>query len=399
MNPVLQNNRLDGRKVLLVMQRDVFSTEHEDFRATVRQFVAKHLDEGIRAEMAHQHGVPRTVWHEAGHLGLLGLSVPEEFGGSGADDFRFNAVLTEELATPAMAFASSFGIHTDVVAPYLVELGTDEQKNKWLPGYCSGAIVGAIAMTEPGAGSDLASLSTKATRRGEEWILNGSKTFITNGASADLVVVAARTGEPGARGISLFVVESGTPGFERGRTLDKVGQPEADTAELTFDNATIPAGNLLGDLNVGFRHMMERLPQERIHGAVANTAHAYAVFDQTLAYVKTRHAFGQPIGRFQHIRMSMADLETELDVTRAFTDLCVTAHAKGRLDPADAAKAKLWSSEVQNRVIDACVQLHGGYGYMNEYAVARAWTDARVTRIWGGTSEVMKEVIGRRLGL
>jgi long-chain-acyl-CoA dehydrogenase len=308
-------------------------------------------------------------------------------------------VLTEELDACSLAFASSFGIHVDVVAPYLVELGTDEQKQQWLPGYCRGELIGAIAMTEPSAGSDVAGIRTRAVGRGTDWVLNGAKTFITNGHSADLFVVAARTSEDRTHGISMFVVDANTPGFQRGRKLDKIGQPEADTAELFFEDVRLPASGLLGEPNRGFHYMMQRLVHERMHGAVANVAHAYAIFVETLEYARTREAFGQPIGGFQHNRMLLADLATQLDVTRAFVDRCVAAHACGTATAVDAAKAKWWSAEVQNRVLDSCLQVHGGYGYMNEYRVGRAWADARVTKIWGGTNEIMRELIGKSLGL
>jgi long-chain-acyl-CoA dehydrogenase len=259
-------------------------------------------------------------------------------------------------------------------------------------------MVTALGMTEPGAGSDLAALRTKAERDGDGWLLNGSKTFITNGIGADLVIVAARTGD-GRKDVSLFAVEGDAAGFTRGRKLDKVGQPEADTGELFFEDVWLPAENLLGELNRGFAHMMDRLPQERLSAAVSNTAHASAVLADTLEYVKERHAFGKPIGTFQHNRFLLAELVTQLDVARAYVDRCVEAHVVGELSAVDAAKAKWWTAEVQNRVIDHCVQLYGGYGYMNEYRVAQAWTDARVTKIWAGSNEIMKDLIGRSLGL
>jgi alkylation response protein AidB-like acyl-CoA dehydrogenase len=253
-------------------------------------------------------------------------------------------------------------------------------------------------MTEPNAGSDLAALRTKAVREGDDWVLNGSKTFITNGIRADLVIVAARTG-PERKDVSLLVVEGGAAGFTRGRKLEKVGQPEADTGELFFEDVHLPAENLIGELNRGFAHMMDRLPQERLSASIANVAHAAGVFAETLSYVKDRRAFGRPVGSFQHNRFLIAELDTELDVAQAYIDRCVEAHIAGRLSPVEAAKAKWWSADVQNRVIDACVQLHGGYGYMTEYPVAQAWMDARVTKIWAGSNEIMKDVIGRSLGL
>jgi long-chain-acyl-CoA dehydrogenase len=288
-----------------------------------------------------------------------------------------------------------------VLPPYLVQLTTEEQRERWLPGMATGEIVTAIAMTEPSAGSDLAALRTTAERTNDnQWALNGAKTFITNGLSADLVIVAART-TPGARakGISLFAVESGTPGFTRGRKLDKVGQPEAETAELSFDDARVPAENLIGELDRGFVHMMINLPQERIGSAVANIAHARQILDETLEYAKQRQAFGAPIGSFQHNKFLLADLVTRAEVTQSYVDQCVVAHSQGGLSQTDAAKAKWWSAQIQNEILDHCLQLHGGYGYMNEQRVARAWRDARVTKIWAGSNEIMKELIGRDLGL
>ena len=298
------------------------------------------------------------------------------------------------------AFGSSFGIHHDIVAPYLVELTTEDQKQRWLPGFCTGELVTAIAMTEPAAGSDLAGLKTNARRDGDDWILNGSKTFITNGYHADLVIVAAKTSpEKKAKGITLFGVETGMAGFERGRKLDKVGQPEADTAELFFTDVRVPAANVIGEVDGGFAHMMAMLPQERISCAVSNLANAEAILAETLDYARQRRAFGQAIGSFQHNKFLLAELVTTLEVAQAFVDRCVQAHTEGRLTSVDAAKAKWWSSQVQNQILDSCLQLHGGYGFMNEYRVARAWKDARVTKIWAGSNEIMKEIIGRDLGL
>jgi len=381
------------------MPRNVYGPDHEAFRETAREFVDRSLKP--RAEdFLKDKAMGREVWLEAGAQGLLGLEVPEQYGGSQGGDFRLNAVLAEELSKFTAAASSCFGIHTDCVAPYLVDLGTEEQKQRWLPGFCSGEIVTAIAMTEPSGGSDLAALKTTAVRDGDDWILNGSKTFITNGYSADLVVVAARTSpEKGAKGITLFGVETGMAGFERGRKLDKVGQEESDTAELFFTDVRVPDANRIGEVDRGFIAMMERLPQERIGAAVSNTAHAQQILVETIAYAKERKAFGQPIAAFQHNKFLIAELLTKIEVTQAYVDVCVAAHQERRLTAVDAAKAKWWSAEVQNDVLDACVQLHGGYGYMNEYRVARAWRDARVTKIWAGSNEIMKELIGRDLGL
>jgi alkylation response protein AidB-like acyl-CoA dehydrogenase len=378
------------------MRRNLFEDEHDWFRESVREFALRELTPHREAHR-RDHGIPRSAWLAAGRAGLLGVSLPEELGGAGGD-FRFNAVMGEELAAAGLAYASSFGIHTDVVAPYLLELTDAGQRERWLPRFVSGELVTAIGMTEPEAGSDLAALRTAAARDGDGWVLNGSKTFITNGAGADLVIVAARTGE-GRSAISLFAVEKGAPGFGQGAPLAKVGQPEADTAELFFEDVRLPAAALLGEVDRGFAYMMERLPQERLSAAFANLGHAAAALEVTLAYVKDRRAFGRPIGTFQNSRFALAEARTAIDVAFAFADRCLAEHVAGRLDPIDAAKAKWWSAEVQNQVIDTCVQMHGGYGYMDEYDVARAWTDARVTKIWAGSNEIMKEVIGRDLGL
>lgn len=381
------------------MKRTIYTEDHEAFRASVAEFVKRSVEPHAE-KFIEQRSIDRETWLAAGELGYLGLGIPEEFGGSDAGDWRFAAVLGEELAKAGAALSSSFGIHYDVCAPYLVELTTDEQKRRWLPKFCTGEIVTAIGMTEPSGGSDLAALKTTAVRDGEDWIVNGSKTFITNGFNADLVIVAARTSpEKKAKGITLFAVENGMEGFTRGRKLDKVGQPESDTAELFFDNVRVPDANRIGEVDRGFIAMMERLPQERIGAAVSNIAHAAAVLDETLQYAKERKAFGQQIGSFQYNKFLFAELVTKVEVTQAFVDQCIAAHATGELSAVDAAKAKWWSAQIQNEVLDACVQLHGGYGYMREYKVARAWMDARVTKIWAGSNEIMKELIGRDLGL
>jgi len=381
------------------MKRTIYDEDHEAFRSSVREFldreVAPHLEEHVA-----EKSIPRDFWIEAGKQGFLGLEIPEEYGGSEAGDYRFNAVLTEELAKVNMALPSCVGIHADIVAPYLVHLTTEEQKRRWLPGFCSGELLTAIGMTEPSGGSDLAALKTTAVRDGDDWILNGSKTFITNGYSADLVIVAARTApEKKARGITLFGVETDRPGFSRGRKLDKVGQDESDTAELFFDDLRVSSDDIIGELDNGFIHMMTFLPQERLGSAITNLAHAAQILDETLQYCKERKAFGQSIGQFQHNKFLLAELYTQVEVTQAYLDQCVLAHNRQELTPIDAAKAKWWSAQVQSEVLDHCVQLFGGYGYMNEYRVARAWRDARVTKIWAGTNEIMKELIGRDLGL
>ena len=381
------------------MKRSIYESDHEDFRSSVREFLTRevvpHLEEHIENK---QFG--RDFWTKAGEAGLLGLEVPEEFGGFQANDYRFNAVLMEELSHVNAALSSCVGIHADIVAPYLVELTTDEQKKRWLPGVASGENLCAIGMTEPSGGSDLAALKTTAVRDGDDWVINGSKTFITNGYSADLVVVAARTSpEKKARGITLFGVETDKEGYSRGRKLDKVGQPESDTAELFFENVRCTDDDIIGELDNGFIHMMQNLPQERLGCAISNLAHAKQILIETLEYSKERKAFGQGIGSFQHIKFLFAEMFTQIDVTQAYIDQCVISHSKRELTPTDAAKAKWWTSQIQNEVLDHCVQIHGGYGFMNEYRVARAWKDARVSKIWAGSNEIMKELIGRDLGL
>ena len=381
------------------MRRTIYDEDHEAFRDSVREFldrqVVPHLEEHLE-----QKALPREFWIEAGKQGLLGLEVPEQYGGVDAGDYRFTAVLGEELAKVNMALPSCVGIHADIVAPYLVELTTDEQKERWLPRFCTGELLTAIGMTEPSGGSDLAALRTTAVRDGDDWVLNGSKTFITNGYSADLVVVAARTSpEKRAKGISLFAVEATMEGFSRGRKLDKVGQAESDTAELFFENVRVPSANLIGEADRGFIHMMTWLPQERLSSAVTNITHAAEILEETVEYAKERKAFGKPIGHFQHNKFLLADLVTRVEVTQAYVDQAVMQHVERKLTPIDAAKAKWWSAQVQNEVLDHCLQLYGGYGYMNEYRVARAWRDARVTKIWAGSNEIMKELIGRDLGL
>jgi alkylation response protein AidB-like acyl-CoA dehydrogenase len=380
------------------MERTIYEADHESFRQSVREFLDREVQPHVE-DWIDQKAIPREFWLAAGKQGFLGLEIPEEYGGSEAGDYRFNAVLTEELAKVNMALPSCVGIHADIVAPYLVHLTTAEQKQHWLPGFCTGENLTAIGMTEPSGGSDLAALKTTAVRDGNEFVLNGSKTFITNGYSADLVIIAARTTpEKKARGITLFGVPTDADGFSKGRKLDKVGQPESDTAELFLENVRVGEDAIIGEFDNGFIHMMQWLPQERLGSAITNLAHARQILDETVAYCHDRSAFGQSIGQFQHNKFLLAELVTQAEVTQAFVDQCVVAHTKGELTAIDAAKAKWWTSQVQNDILDACVQLHGGYGYMNEYRVARAWRDARVTKIWAGSNEIMKELIGRDLG-
>jgi alkylation response protein AidB-like acyl-CoA dehydrogenase len=381
------------------MRRSIYDEDHEAFRSSVREF----LDRQVKPQLEeHQQSkqIPRDFWTEAGKQGFLGLEIPEQYGGMDAGDYRFNAVVTEELAKVNMALPSCVGIHADIVAPYLVHLTTEEQRERWLPGFVSGELLTAIGMTEASGGSDLASLKTTAVRDGDDYVLNGSKTFITNGYSADLVVVAARTSpEKKARGISLFGVEATREGFSRGRKLDKVGQDESDTAELFFEDLRLPAANLIGERDQGFIHMMTWLPQERLGSAITNISHAAQILEETIDYIKQRKAFGQPVGSFQHNKFLAAELVTKVEMVQAYVDQAVLQHNDRKLNPVDAAKVKWISAEVQNEVLDHCVQLYGGYGFMNEYRVARAWRDARVTKIWAGSNEIMKELIGRDLGL
>ncbi|MET8836498.1 acyl-CoA dehydrogenase family protein [Micromonospora sp. NPDC004540] len=380
------------------MEQHLYEPVHEEFRGLCRQFLAR---EAVpHHERWEADGiVDREVWRRAGAAGLLGMDVDPEHGGGGQRDFRFNAVLDEEIIA-AGCTGLGFGLHNDVVAPYLTELTTDDQRKRWLPGFCSGDVVTAIAMSEPGAGSDLAGIRTSAVRDGDSWVLNGQKTFITNGELADLVVVVAKTApDQGAHGVSLIVVENGTPGFARGRRLAKVGLKANDTAELFFDDCRVPAENLIGTENHGFYHLMANLPRERLSIAVAAVAAAEKLLALTLDYARSREAFGRPIGRFQHNRFLLAELDTEVTIARTFVNHCVAEYNAGRLSVTDAAKAKWWTTELQNKVADRCVQLHGGYGFMLEYPVAKAWLDSRVQTIYGGTTEIMKEIIGRGLGL
>ncbi|MEH0554028.1 acyl-CoA dehydrogenase family protein [Streptomyces sp. B21-101] len=381
------------------MKRDIYEEDHEDFRVSVRGFLERSVIPNLDT-YAESRAFPRELWLKAGAQGLLGLQIPEEYGGAGAEDYRFTAVVGEEFTGLNAALGSCWGIHADTVAPYLVTLLTEAQKKRWLPGVVTGEILTAIGMTEPGGGSDLAALKTTATRDGDEWVLNGSKTFITNGYSADLILVAARTSpEKKARGITLFAVDTTSTGFSRGRKLDKVGQAESDTAELFFENVRLTDEEVVGEVDGGFIHMMEHLPQERLGSAVGNLSHARQILLETLEYTKERQAFGQPIGAFQHNKFLLAEMFTQVEVAQAYIDKCVLAHIKGELTAIDAAKAKWWTSQTQSEVLDHCVQLYGGYGFMNEYRVARAWRDARVTKIWAGSNEIMKELIGRDLGL
>ena len=344
--------------------------------------------------------MPRSLFTAAGAAGFLGMAVPEEYGGGGVDDFRYNLIIGEEVQRSGTGGAGlGITLHNDICLPYFLSLANEEQKARWLPGICSGELITAIAMTEPGIGSDLASMGTTAIRDGDHYVVNGSKTFITNGINADLVITAVKT-DPSQRhkGMSLLVLERGMDGFERGRNLDKVGLHSQDTAELFFNDVQVPVANLLGSEGQGFVHLVHNLPQERLSIAAAGVAAAEAALGWTLAYVNERTAFGQPIGGFQNSRFKLAEMRTEIDIGRVFVDRCVEALNDGDLTAEEAAEAKWWCTELQKRVVDTCVQLHGGYGYMLEYPIARAYVDARITTIYGGTTEIMKEIIGRSLG-
>ena len=382
------------------MRRTLFDDEHEQFRASVARFIARevlpHNDEWERAGV-----VDRSLFTGAGAHGFLAMAAPTEHGGGGVDDFRYNLVIGEEIQRAGVNAAGlGWTLHNDICLPYFLSLADEEQRARWLPGICSGELVTAIAMTEPGIGSDLAAMATTARRDGDDYVVNGAKTFITNGINADLVITAVKT-DPGERhrGISLVVVERGMAGFERGRNLDKIGMHAQDTAELFFADVRVPVANRLGEEGQGFGYLVTNLPQERLSIAATGVAAARAAFDTTLAYVKERTAFGQPVGTFQNSRFRMAEMATEIEIAQSFIDRCVLALNAGELTAEEASMAKWWCTELQGRVVDACVQLHGGYGYMAEYAVARAYADARITRIYGGTTEIMKEIIGRSLGL
>ena len=381
------------------MERTIFDEEHEMFRKAYRTFlereVVPHRDEWTEAEI-----VPPSVFAKAGESGFLAMPVPEQYGGAGIDDFRYSLIVTEELcAADLLPHGLGMTLHTDVCLPYFLDYCNDEQKARWLPGIASGELITAVAMTEPGIGSDLASMTTSAIRDGDTYVVNGSKTFITNGINADLVLVAAKT-DPSQKhkGMSIIVLERGMEGFERGRNLDKVGMHAQDTAELFFTDVRVPVENRIGDEGEGFMLLVKNLPQERLSIAATGIAHARAMLTWTREYAAERTAFGQPIGSFQNSRFKLAEMETEITIGESFIDQCVMALNEGTLTAETAAMAKWWCTELQKRVADTCVQLHGGYGYMNEYPIARAYVDARITSIYGGTTEIMKEIIGRSMG-
>jgi alkylation response protein AidB-like acyl-CoA dehydrogenase len=379
------------------VERLIFDEEHEMFRDSVRSFMINEIQP--HGEKWREQGiVDREAYLKAGEQGLLLMWADEKYGGAGVEDFRYEQILMEELTLHG-GVGFFVWLHSRLVAPYIAEFGTEEQKERWLPKCVTGESILAIAMTEPGAGSDLAAIRTKAEDKGDHFLLNGAKTYISNGILADLVIVAARTDPESKRGISLFVVERGMEGFERGANLAKIGLKSQDTAELFFNNVKVPKENLLGQLHRGFYHMMHGLVEERLLAAVGFVANAEAAFQATMEYIQERQAFGQPIAAFQNTRFKMADMRTEIDVAQAFVDQCVLQHNDGKLSAEDAAKAKLFTSELEGRVTDECLQLHGGAGYMDEYAISRMFTAARVSRIYAGTSEIMREIIARSIGL
>ena len=382
------------------MQRSIFSEEHDLYRQSVRRFVETEVVPH-RERWEEQGLVDRSLFTAAGAAGILGIAAPEEHGGGGVTDFRYNAILSEELAAADVLSAGlGLSLQADIALPYFLHGCTEEQAARWLPGIVSGETILALAMSEPSAGSDVAALTTTARREGDTYVVDGAKTFITNGQLADLVVVAVKT-DPTERhrGISLVVVEADRDGFSRGRKLVKVGQPAADTSELFFDGVQVPVDNLLGEEGRGFYTMMSHLAQERLSVAVQAVAQARRSLEATVAYAKERTAFGTPIGSFQHNRFVLAELKTEVDIAQVYVDQCVLAHVDGALPATEAAQAKWWTTELCQKVVDRCVQLHGGYGYMVEYPIARAWVDSRIQTIYAGTTEVMKEIIGRDMGL
>jgi alkylation response protein AidB-like acyl-CoA dehydrogenase len=380
------------------MSRAIFDQEHEAFREAVGTFLDKEVVP-FHDQWERDGIVDREVWAKAGTQGLLGLQLDEEYGGGGTSDFRYNVVIGEEL-TRRGVYGPAFTLFNDMIVPYLRASASEEQRQRWFPGLCSGETIAAIAMSEPGAGSDLQGIRTSAVDAGDHYVLNGQKTFISNGILADLVVVVARTDpDAGHQGISLLVVERGMEGFERGRNLEKIGQHAQDTAELFFADVRVPKANLLGEEGSGFVHLMTNLSQERLSIAVSAATACEVVVDATLRYAKDRTAFGRPIGKFQHNRFVIAEMATEAHIARVFVDDCIAQHLRGELDAKTASMAKYWVTELQNKLVDRGVQMHGGYGYMAEYPIARAFVNSRVQTIYGGTTEIQKEIIGRSLGL
>jgi long-chain-acyl-CoA dehydrogenase len=382
------------------MKRTIFTEEHLLFRDAFRHFVEKEMVP-YNEQWEKDGEVSRELWLKAGQQGFLGMSVPEEYGGAGVDDFRYSTIIAEETVRAGVASAGQgMGLHNDITIPYFLAYANEEQKRRWLPGMCSGELITAIAMTEPNTGSDLAAVRSTAPRRGDHYLLNGQKTFITNGILSDVVIVVAKTNlEMRHKGISLLIVERGMAGFKRGRKLEKMGQKAQDTAELYFEDVEVPVINLLGEEGRGFYYLMRQLAQERLSVATMAVAACERALEITLEYCKERTAFGQPIGSFQNSRFKLAEMKTETEIARVYVDRCIEELNAGELSPESAAMAKWWTSELQKRVIDQCVQLHGGYGYMLEYPIARMYLDARVQSIYAGTNEIMKEIIGRSMGV
>ncbi|KSZ58006.1 acyl-CoA dehydrogenase [Rhodococcus pyridinivorans KG-16] len=376
-----------------------YETEHNQFREVARDFVHSKITP-VHEDWEHASCLDRSLFTEAGKLGLLAFSVDEKYGGPGVDDFRYNAILIEEVNRAGNAAAGiAFSLQNDVVLPYLTELTDDEQKARWLPGVVRGETVLGIAMTEPGTGSDLTGIRTSAVRDGDHYVVNGAKTFISNGQNGDLFVVATRTSDDPHKGLTLLVVEADTPGFSRGRNLEKIGLHAQDTSELTFTDMRVPVANRLGDEGRGFYQLVHNLPQERLSLSIGAVAAAEGVLAQTLDYVRERKAFGKPVSSFQNTQFVLAELATELDIARTYLDDCIAEHVAGQLTAARAARLKWWATELQVRVADRCLQLHGGYGYMREYGVARAFVDARIQTIYGGTTEIMKTIVAKDLGI
>jgi acyl-CoA dehydrogenase len=382
------------------MERTLFEPEHLALREAWGSFLDREVAP-VYGDWERERRIPRAFLTRIGELGFLGPAVPADFGGAGTADFRFNAVLDEEAARRGFTgVAMALSVHQDVALPYLLELTGEEQKQRWLPGLASGELIAAIAMSEPGAGSDVAAIATRARRHNGDYIVSGAKTFISNGLNADVVVTAVRTGDSGRRDdISIIVLERGMKGFERGRNLEKLGTHSQDTAELFFDDVRVPAENLLGEEGRGFQYLMRNLAQERLAIAVTAIAGARGALERTLEHVTERHAFGRPVGTFQNSRFKLAACHGELQVSQAHVDAAIVAHVGGSLSAEDAAVAKWWATESQGRIVDACLQLHGGYGYMLEYPISRFYADARVNRIYGGSNEIMLEIVGRSLGL
>lgn len=380
------------------MKRTLYDADHEAYRETVREFLAREV-EPHKDEWDRQHWIDREVFARAAKAGIYALQVDEAYGGAGESDYRYRMIVCEEVARiNALSFGLTVSLQDDLVLHYLLDLTNDEQKQRWLPGFTTGEIIGALAMTEPGTGSDLRGIRTTAKRDGDDYVVNGQKTFISSGIMSDVVVLAARTGnEGGSRDLSLFVVERDTPGFERGRQLEKIGLPGQDTSELFFNHAVVPAENMLGEEGRGLQYLMSHLPRERLGVSATAIATTRAIFEITAEYCRQRNAFGKPLTANQHIRFELADMATEIDVAEAYVDKSVLAYNAGELTATDAAKGKWFVSELQKRVVDRCLQLHGGYGYMAEYAVARAYVDTRIQTIYGGTTEIMKEIIGREI--